>query len=116
MRRSLDVRRSRAPPRSSLQEHRPPTSNEPPAVAEEGFEEVGLNDEPKPAKKKSIFARFSENSHPESAATEERPASSSHLHFNFPGRKRAQSGSQGSELKSMPKNSPTPNAPNVDAN
>lgn len=98
-----------------MQEHRPPPANDPPAVAEEGFEEVGLNDEPKPVKKKGIFARFSENSHAEGTAPEERPTSS-HLHFNFPGRKRGQSGSQGSELKSMPKTTPGQTAPSVDAN
>jgi hypothetical protein len=98
----MDVRRSRAPPRASLQEHRPSSSDVSPAVAEEGFEDVGLNDEPKPVKKRGIFARFADStSHPEGQTPEERP-NSSHLHFSFTGRKRAQSG-QGAELKSMPR-------------
>src|SRR5262245_3908115 len=94
-RRSLDVRRSRAPPRSSLQECRPATENG--ATADDGFEDVGLNDEPKPQKKRGMFARFGESSHGD-GTKDERP-SSSHHHFTFTGRKRAQSG-QGSELKS----------------
>jgi hypothetical protein len=98
-RRSLDVRRSRAPPRSSLQERRP-ASRTTETTAEEGFEDVGLNDEPKPQKKRGIFARFGDNSDAEAKDKEERPTSSHH-HFGFPGRKRAQSGSQGSEMKSM---------------
>ncbi|KAF2276088.1 uncharacterized protein EI97DRAFT_473979 [Westerdykella ornata] len=110
-RRSLDVRRSRARPRSSLQEQRPSssTADESPhadADAEQEFEDVGLDDEPKPApKKKGLFARFGgESSHENGAAGSEEKSSgsgvSSHLHFGFPGRKRAQSG-QGAELKSM---------------
>ncbi|KAF2266814.1 hypothetical protein CC78DRAFT_577737 [Lojkania enalia] len=100
-RRSLDIRRSRAPPRSSLQERRSDYHPEN-ATAEEGFEDVGLNDEPKPVKKRGLFARFGDNT---DAKDEERPPSSHH-HFGFTGRKRAQSG-QGSELKSMGK----PSAP-----
>ena len=67
-------------------------------VTEEGFEDVGLNDEPKPVKKRGLFARFGDSNSTD-AAQEERPTSGHH-HFNFTGRKRAQSG-QGSELKSM---------------
>jgi hypothetical protein len=96
---SLDVRRSRAAPRSSLQ-HERRSEQLSRNTAEEGFEDVGLNDEPKPQKKRGLFARFGDDSKP--AESEERP-SSSHLHFGFTGRKRGQSGSQGSELKSMPK-------------
>ncbi|KAF2120446.1 hypothetical protein BDV96DRAFT_609683 [Lophiotrema nucula] len=100
-RRSLDVRRSRAPPRSSLHERRA-EQNIDGSTAEEGFEDVGLNDEPKPAKKRGLFARFGED---KTAEGEERPPSSHH-HFGFTGRKRAQSNGQGAEMKSMPK-SPT---------
>jgi len=97
-RRSLDVRRSRATPRSSMQQPRHSESHE--QVPEEGFEEVGLNDEPKPQpKKRSIFSRFGDNNHA-NEKTEERPNSSHH--FSLTGRKRAESGA-GSELKPMPK-------------
>jgi len=96
-RRSLDVRRSRATPRSSIQQPRHSESHE--QVPEEGFEEVGLNDEPKPQpKKRSIFSRFGDNNNTDKA--EERPSSSHH--FSLTGRKRAESGA-GSELKPMPK-------------
>ncbi|KAF2471946.1 uncharacterized protein BDR25DRAFT_302773 [Lindgomyces ingoldianus] len=95
-RHSLDARRSRAPPRSSFQERRAEKTDE--VTAEEGFEDVGLNDEPKPTKKRGLFARFGDNSNID-VAHEERP-SSSHHHFGFTGRRRAQSG-QGSELKPM---------------
>lgn len=70
---------------------------EPTAEDEEGFEEVGLNDEGKqPPKKKSIFARFGDNSETPSAGDAPRPTSS-HRVFHLPGRKRGQSG-QGAEL------------------
>ncbi|KAJ4367487.1 hypothetical protein N0V83_007070 [Neocucurbitaria cava] len=93
-RRSLDVRRSRATPRSSMQQ--PRNSESQAEVPEEGFEEVGLNDEPKPQpqKKRGLFARFGDNSEKQ----EERPASSHH--FSLTGRKRAESGG-GAELKPM---------------
>ncbi|CAI6246149.1 unnamed protein product [Periconia digitata] len=104
--RSLDIRRSRAVPRSSLQERRPGTAAE--VTAEQDFEDVGLNDEPKITKKRGIFSRFADNSDNESK--EERP-SSGHHHFGFGGRKRAQSGSQGSEMKSMPKDAPPADTP-----
>jgi hypothetical protein len=97
---SLDVRRSRAPPRSSMQETRPRPEFASEATAEEGFEDVGLQDEPKPVKKRGLFARFGDNNDAE-GAKEERPASSHH--FGFTGRKRAQSKGEGSEMKSMPK-------------
>lgn len=106
--RSLDVRRSRAAPRSSLQERRPTTATE--TAHEQEFEDVGLNDEPKAVKKRGIFSRFADNSDADSK--EERP-SSGHHHFGFGGRKRAQSGSQGSEMKSMPK--PPPSTEPVEA-
>jgi len=63
---------------------------------EEGFEDVGLNDEVKP-KKKGLFSRFT-NDAPESpvSADVSRP-NSSHYGFHIPGRKRGASG-QGAEL------------------
>ncbi|RMZ68889.1 Family 51 glycoside hydrolase [Pyrenophora seminiperda CCB06] len=95
-RRSFDVRRSRATPRSSMQQSRNSESHD--QLPEEGFEEVGLNDEPKPQpKKRSIFSRFGDNSHTNEKA-EDRPTSSHH--FSLTGRKRAESGT-GSELKPM---------------
>jgi len=100
-RRSLDVRRSRATPRSSMQQHRDSTDQ--PAVPEEGFEDVGLNDEPKPQpqKKRGLFARFGDNNnHSDDKKQEDRPTSSHH--FSLTGRKRAESGA-GSELKPMPR-------------
>lgn len=104
-RRSLDVRRSRAPPRSSLQERRIDRPDE--STAEEGFEEVGLNDEPKPApKKRGIFARFGDSGG-DVAHQEERPASSHHGFHLLPGRKRGQSTGQGSELKPISNGAPS---------
>lgn len=100
-RRSLDVRRSRAPPRSSFQERRIDRPDD--STAEEGFEEVGLNDEPKPVKKRGIFSRFGDTG--TDAAHDERP-SSSHHGFHLPGRKRGQSTGQGSELRPMNKGVP----------
>ncbi|KAF3043484.1 hypothetical protein E8E12_009508 [Didymella heteroderae] len=95
-RRSLDVRRSRATPRSSMQQGRPSESTD--RVPEEGFEDVGLNDEPKPApKKRGIFSRFGDNSNADNK-TDERPSSGHH--FSLTGRKRAESG-KGEELKPM---------------
>ncbi|XPS75284.1 hypothetical protein M3J07_007365 [Ascochyta lentis] len=101
-RRSLDVRRSRATPRSSMQQARPSESTD--RVPEEGFEDVGLNDEPKsvPAKKRSIFSRFGDNNSNADNKQEERPSSGHH--FSLTGRKRAESG-KGEELKPMPRQS-----------
>jgi hypothetical protein len=84
-----------------MQQHRDSTDQ--PAVPEEGFEDVGLNDEPKPLpqKKRSLFSRFGDiNS--DDKKTEERPTSSHH--FSLTGRKRAESGT-GSELKPMSRSS-----------
>jgi hypothetical protein len=81
-----------------MQQPRPSTSSHDQVLPEEGFEEVGLNDEPKPQpKKRSIFSRFGDNSHA-NEKPEERPASSHH--FSLTGRKRAESGG-GAELKPM---------------
>lgn len=98
-RRSLDVRRSRATPRTSMQQGRPSESAD--RVPEEGFEDVGLNDEPKPQpKKRGIFSRFGDNNSTTEAKPDEK-ASTGH-HFSLTGRKRAESG-QGAELKPMPR-------------
>jgi hypothetical protein len=80
------------------EQRRPDLANE--ATTEEGFEDVGLHDEPKPQKKRGLFARFGDNNDAD-MPKEERPSSSHH--FGFTGRKRAQSNGQGSEMKSMVK-------------
>jgi hypothetical protein len=86
-RQSLDSSHHRQPPRSSLALNRPlPT-------ADEGFEDVGLED-PKP-KKRGFLSRFADSN---DEATDAKPTSS-HFHFGS-GRKRGQSG-QGAELKPM---------------
>lgn len=69
---------------------------------DEGFEDVGLNDEPKPTKKKGFFSRFGEsnaNADGGSGSDASRPASSHHG-VKILGRKRGQSG-QGAELGDM---------------
>ncbi|KAK7969810.1 hypothetical protein PG996_001751 [Apiospora saccharicola] len=95
-RQSLDSTRFPRMPRSSVRDRffdpEPPT-------AEEGFEEVGLNDDQKQqpqqqARKRGFFAKFSDASEP-----------NTHSHTQgmsrfIPGRKRAQSG-QGAELGNM---------------
>jgi len=98
-RQSLDSRRAQRIPRSSFQGNR---LDCPDVTAEEGFEEVGLHDEVKPAKKRGLFARFGDNSDATVNSTSEaRPTSSHHsFHFTVTGRKRGQSG-QGAELRSM---------------
>ncbi|KAK6958070.1 hypothetical protein Daesc_000863 [Daldinia eschscholtzii] len=104
-RRSFDIS-ARSPvmirdqPRQSLDSARFPQSprisvrNRPwdPPTAEEGFEEVGLNDDQKQQpKKRGFFSKFSES--------QESPAHTQGLGMSrfIPGRKRAQSG-QGAEL------------------
>ncbi|KAL8948143.1 MAG: hypothetical protein Q9222_005642 [Ikaeria aurantiellina] len=91
-RQSLDLRTSK-PPRSSIKNLERPQPTD-----EEAFEDVGLNDEAKqqPPKKKSIFARFGDNSESVPPSDGSRPTSS-HRGFHLPGRKRGQSG-QGAEL------------------
>ncbi|KAI1410780.1 hypothetical protein F5Y13DRAFT_166793 [Hypoxylon sp. FL1857] len=106
-RRSFDIS-ARSPvivhdqPRQSLDSARFPRSprmfvrNRPwdPPTVEEGFEDVGLNDDQKQQpKKRSFFAKFSESQEP-SAHTQSTGMGMSRF---IPGRKRAQSG-QGSEL------------------
>jgi hypothetical protein len=79
-----------------MQQGRPSESTD--RVPEEGFEDVGLHDEPKPApKKRGLFSRFGDNSSADSKQ-EERPSSGHH--FSLTGRKRAESG-KGEELKPM---------------
>lgn len=65
------------------------------ATDEEGFEEVGLNDDVKP-KRRSIFSRFDHSVDSPTNEDTSRPGSS-HRGFHIPGRKRGTSG-QGSEL------------------
>jgi len=85
-RQSLDSRIPRLP-RSAIGERR--FERQPP-TAEEGFEDVGLNDEQvKHPKKKGFFSKFGESS--------ERNASPTGSRFHITGRKRGQSGT-GQEL------------------
>ncbi|KAI4208992.1 MAG: hypothetical protein LQ351_008034 [Letrouitia transgressa] len=93
-RQSLDSRMAR-PPRSSIKNLERPQPTD-----EEDFEDIGLNDDARhqPPKKRSIFARFGDNSEASSSPSGDNPRpTSSHKGFHFPGRKRGQSG-QGAEL------------------
>ncbi|KAL2353911.1 hypothetical protein BJ546DRAFT_86593 [Cryomyces antarcticus] len=109
-RRSFDISaRSPIPdpdvrPRQSLDMRRVPVSRasvarsrveRPETTAEEGFEDVGLNDEVKP-KKRGLFARFGDSSETSANTPADAKPTSSHHGF-FMGRKRGQSG-QGAEL------------------
>jgi hypothetical protein len=88
-RQSLDSARMPRLPRSAIHERhferQPPT-------AEEGFEDVGLNDEAKHPRKKGFFSKFGESSEAHAASTASR--------FHIGGRKRGQSG-VGEELGSI---------------
>lgn len=75
-------------PRSAVNERR--FEREPP-TAEEGFEDVGLNDEQNKPKRKGFFSKFGEQ--PEAGAS----SSATTSKFHITGRKRGQSG-QGAEL------------------
>ncbi|KAL9631310.1 MAG: hypothetical protein Q9204_004290, partial [Flavoplaca sp. TL-2023a] len=99
-RQSLDARMTR-PPRSSIKDLPRPQPTD-----EEAFEDVVLNDEAKqpPPKRKSIFARFGDNSEIAPSGDTSRP-SSSHRGFHLPGRKRGQSG-QGAELGNIDRPQP----------
>jgi hypothetical protein len=67
-----------------------------PPTAEEGFEDVGLNDElNKQAKKRGFFSKFGENAEPSAQS----PTTS---RFHIGGRKRGQSG-VGEELGNIPR-------------
>ena len=91
-RQSLDSRSPRTP-RSAL--NASGRFERPQATNEEGFEEVGLNDDVKP-KRKSLFSRFEHSTEAPTSEDTSRP-NSSHRGFHLPGRKRGQSG-QGAEL------------------
>ncbi|MCJ1240659.1 hypothetical protein MMC14_008663 [Varicellaria rhodocarpa] len=91
-RQSLDSRSPRTP-RSAINGNG--RFERPNPTDEEGFEEVGLNDEAKP-KKRGIFSRFGDQVDAPASEDSSRP-SSSHRGFHLPGRKRGQSG-QGAEL------------------
>jgi hypothetical protein len=94
-RHSLDSGRFPRHPRSSIRDH---SFDREPPTAEEGFEDVGLNDENRPhspqqqPKKKSFFSKFGDSQEPNS--------NSQGMSRFIPGRKRAQSG-QGAELGIM---------------
>ncbi|RFU30007.1 hypothetical protein B7463_g6308, partial [Scytalidium lignicola] len=91
-RQSLDSARMPRLPRSAIGERR---FEKQPTTAEEGFEDVGLNDEQgRQAKKKGFFSKFGESSDSSS-----QPASGSRFHIT--GRKRGQSG-VGEELGTIP--------------
>jgi len=80
-------------PRSAVNERR--FERQPP-TAEEGFEDVGLNDDQtKQSKKKGFFSKFGEGSD----SNTQSPISS---RFHITGRKRGQSG-VGEELGSFPR-------------
>ncbi|SLM35620.1 hypothetical protein LPUS_04947 [Lasallia pustulata] len=101
-RQSLDSRTSRMP-RSAI--NGSGRFARPQPTDEEGFEDIGLNDEAKP-KKRGIFSRFADSADPSASDDSSRP-SSSHRGFHLPGRKRGQSG-QGAELGNI--NKPATNA------
>lgn len=73
--------------------------NKPETMAEEKFEDVGLNEEAKP-KKKGLFSRFGDSNDTPQAGNKSTP-----FGFHIPGRKRGQSGA-GSELRSMKEPAP----------
>ncbi|TID21264.1 hypothetical protein E6O75_ATG04659 [Venturia nashicola] len=97
-RQSLDSRRvlHSSASRPSFQGRHIDRPHEP---VEEGFEEVGLNDEAKP-KKRGLFSRFGDTLADAPVYVDARPASSHHNFLQFPGRKRGQSG-QGAELSAI---------------
>lgn len=67
-----------------------------PPTAEEGFEDVGLNDENKQVKKKGFFSKFGESSEP----APQSPTTVTTSRFHLPGRKRGIS-TVGEELGNM---------------
>ncbi|KAM0462268.1 hypothetical protein ACHAPV_003742 [Trichoderma viride] len=89
-RQSLDSARFSRMPRSAINRNsvQLPT-------ADEGFEDVGLEDQKQPPRKRGFFSKLTETQEKDSS-----PAPSVVSRFLIPGRKRAQSG-QGSELNSM---------------
>ncbi|KAH8808360.1 hypothetical protein F5884DRAFT_752899 [Xylogone sp. PMI_703] len=94
-RQSLDSARMARLPRSAIGERR---FDKQPPTAEEGFEDVGLNDDQsKHPKKKGFFSKFGDSSDSNS-----QPSSGSRFHIT--GRKRGQSGT-GEELGVIPSSS-----------
>lgn len=89
-RQSLDSARLPRLPRSSIGERR--FERQPP-TAEEGFEDVGLNDEQNKVKRKGFFSKFGETG-------EYRAPSPTTSRFHITGRKRGHSG-QGAELANI---------------
>ena len=101
-RQSLDSRRALQPrpQRPSFQESRHIVG--PDGTTEQGFEDVGLNDD-KP-KKRGLFTRLGDEQKatPPSPTQSDGKITSSHYGWlSFPGRKRGQSG-QGAELGAIP--------------
>jgi hypothetical protein len=105
-------------PRKSTNLQRPaPVPLTSPMREEEDFEDVGLNDDPKPVqqaaapKKRGFLSRLTESSNDQAAPG---ATSGQESKWHFGGRKRGQSG-QGAELGSMPQpsreNTPKPVAP-----
>jgi len=93
LRQSLDSARIPRLPRSAIGDRR--FERQPP-TAEEGFEDVGLNDEhAKQVKKKGFFSKFGDGSETSAPST-------TGSRFHIGGRKRGQSG-VGEELGSMPR-------------
>lgn len=106
-------------PRKSTNLQRPaPVPIHPPMREEEAdFEDVGLNDDPKPTqapapKKRGFLSRLTDSSNDSQAAPGATPGQQENK-WHFGGRKRGQSG-QGAELGSMPQpsreNTPKPMA------
>ncbi|KAK1250121.1 hypothetical protein MKX08_010124 [Trichoderma sp. CBMAI-0020] len=89
-RQSLDSARYSRMPRSAINRNsvQLPT-------ADEGFEDVGLEDQKQPPRKRGFFSKLTETQEKDSS-----PVPSGVSRFLIPGRKRAQSG-QGSELSPM---------------
>lgn len=107
-RQSLDSARFPRLPRSAIGSQRHFSQQPPTVEAEEGFEDVGLNDEAvkmeedntqqPPAqqpKKRGFFAKFADNT-----TSQDPTPSPTASRFHIPGRKRAQS-NQGAELGRM---------------
>ena len=92
-RQSLDSARFPRLPRSAIDrrmmERQPPT-------AEEGFEDVGLDDHKQPPRKRGFFSKFGDSQDKDGQLAEPSPVS----RFLMPVRKRGHSG-QGSELGAM---------------
>ncbi|PNP57761.1 hypothetical protein THARTR1_01919 [Trichoderma harzianum] len=88
-RQSLDSARFARMPRSAINRHM-----EQLPTAEENFEDVGLEDQKQPPRKRGFFSKLTETQEKDSSAQ------TGVSRFLMPGRKRAQSG-QGAELAAM---------------